>query len=92
MTGDGAGHPLEVTPMIETTVLLTEDAMARELAAALARHELPEKFFYWFPTSVRAWIDLCSAFLPLLAAAGLETLAHYASDDARFVMALTRAV
>jgi uncharacterized SAM-dependent methyltransferase len=57
---DGAGHPLEVTPMIETTVLLTEDAMARELAAALARHELPEKFFYWFPTSVRAWIDLCS--------------------------------
>lgn len=46
--------------MIETTVLLTEDAMAREFAAALARHELPEKFFYWFPTSVRAWIDLCS--------------------------------
>ncbi len=34
--------------------------MAHEFLAALNRHELPEKFFYWFPTSVRAWLNLCS--------------------------------
>ncbi|MEZ5420608.1 MAG: L-histidine N(alpha)-methyltransferase [Vicinamibacterales bacterium] len=43
-----------------TTALVTEDALAREFSAALDRCELPEKFFYWFPTSVRAWINLCS--------------------------------
>lgn len=46
--------------MIDIAVLLTEDRLTQEFAAALARHELPEKFFYWFPTSVRAWIALCS--------------------------------
>ncbi|MGD9904903.1 MAG: L-histidine N(alpha)-methyltransferase [Vicinamibacterales bacterium] len=46
--------------MLDVGVLLTEDQLAGEFAAALARHELPEKFFYWFPTSVRAWLDLCS--------------------------------
>ncbi len=34
--------------------------MAHEFLAALNRHDLPEKFFYWFPTSVRAWLNLCS--------------------------------
>jgi len=34
--------------------------MAQEFLEALARHSLPEKFFYWFPTSVRAWLNLCS--------------------------------
>jgi len=33
--------------------------MAREFLAALHHHSLPEKFFYWFPTSVRAWLNLC---------------------------------
>lgn len=48
------------TPTLTTTVLLTEDRLAREFLAALERRELPEKYFYWFPTSVRAWLDLCS--------------------------------
>jgi len=34
--------------------------MAQEFLEALDRHSLPEKFFYWFPTSVRAWLNLCS--------------------------------
>lgn len=46
--------------MLDVSVLLTEDDLARDFVAALQRHELPEKFFYWFPTSVRAWIDLCT--------------------------------
>ena len=46
--------------MIKINVLLSEDQIAQEFLAVLARHELPEKFFYWFPLSVRAWINLCS--------------------------------
>ncbi len=45
--------------MLTTTVLLTEDRLARDFLAALERRELPEKYFYWFPTSVRAWLNLC---------------------------------
>jgi uncharacterized SAM-dependent methyltransferase len=46
--------------MIQIDVLLSEDQIAQEFMTALARHELSEKFFYWFPLSVRAWLDLCS--------------------------------
>jgi uncharacterized SAM-dependent methyltransferase len=46
--------------MLTTRILLTENQLAREFTDALVRHELPEKFFYWFPTSVRAWLSLCS--------------------------------
>ena len=45
--------------MIQIDVLLSEDQIAQEFLDALARHELPEKFFYWFPLSIRAWINLC---------------------------------
>lgn len=48
------------TPSLTTTVLLTEDRLARDFLAAVERRELPEKYFYWFPTSVRAWLNLCS--------------------------------
>lgn len=54
------GPPGQTPGMLTTSVLLTEDRLAREFASALDRHEIPEKFFYWFPTSVRAWLDLCS--------------------------------
>src|SRR5712691_3842314 len=40
--------------------LLTEKELADEFVAAFASRLLPEKFFYWFPLSVRAWLDLCS--------------------------------
>jgi uncharacterized SAM-dependent methyltransferase len=40
--------------------LLTERDLAEEFVSAFAARLLPEKFFYWFPLSVRAWLDLCS--------------------------------
>jgi uncharacterized SAM-dependent methyltransferase len=40
--------------------LLTERDLADEFVSAFAARLLPEKFFYWFPLSVRAWLDLCS--------------------------------
>jgi len=46
--------------MIRIDVLLSEDHMAQSFMASLARGELDEKFFYWFPLSVRAWLNLCS--------------------------------
>ena len=46
--------------MTSITVLLTETALAYEFVASFRNRRLPEKFFYWFPLSVRAWLDLCS--------------------------------
>ncbi len=46
--------------MITTKALLTEAELAEGFLAAFAARSLPEKFFYWFPLSVRAWLDLCS--------------------------------
>jgi len=45
--------------MLELDVLATESAMAEEFLAGVERRYLPEKFFYWFPLSVKAWLDLC---------------------------------
>ena len=39
-------------------VLLREDQIAHQLQQALARRFLDEKFFYWLPTSVQAWVEL----------------------------------
>lgn len=39
-------------------VLLTEAEIADEFAEAMEARDLPEKFFYWTPASVRAWKDL----------------------------------
>jgi len=46
--------------VIVTHTLLTETALADEFVAAFRARRLPEKFFYWFPLSVRAWLALCS--------------------------------
>ncbi len=45
--------------MLEVDVLLTEEKLTEEFLSALEQRYLPEKFFYWFPLSVRAWLDLC---------------------------------
>ena len=45
--------------MIQVDILLSEDQIAQEFMGAIGRHDLPEKFFYWFPLSIRAWINLC---------------------------------
>lgn len=50
--------------MLHIDVLLTENELAEELAAALEQRFIPEKFFYWFPLSVRAWLDLCREAQP----------------------------
>lgn len=36
-------------------VVLTETEIAEEYAEAIEARDLPEKFFYWLPHSVRAW-------------------------------------
>jgi uncharacterized SAM-dependent methyltransferase len=52
-------------PMAKTSfsvqVLLREDEIAAGFAAAFARRFLDEKFFYWLPASVSAWVELMSA-------------------------------
>lgn len=39
-------------------VLLREEQIASQLQEALARRFLDEKFFYWLPPSVQAWVEL----------------------------------
>src|SRR6266498_1632563 len=46
--------------MISIQVLLTETAIADAFVASFETRRLDEKFFYWFPLSVRAWLALCS--------------------------------
>jgi Histidine-specific methyltransferase, SAM-dependent len=42
-------------------VLLTEAEIADEFAEAMEARDLPEKFFYWTPLSVRAWREIAAA-------------------------------
>jgi hypothetical protein len=46
--------------VIQIDILLSEDQITQEFMDALKRLDLPEKFFYWFPLSIKAWINLCS--------------------------------
>lgn len=41
-------------------ILLREEEIARQFAAALEQRHLDEQFFYWLPLSVQAWVNLCS--------------------------------
>src|SRR6266567_4483505 len=50
--------------MVHVEVLLTEKELAEQFLAALRNRYLPEKFFYWFPLSVRAWLNLCKSVSP----------------------------
>ncbi len=50
--------------MLQVEVLLTEAKLAEEFLAALQQRYLPEKFFYWLPLSVKAWLDLCQGTQP----------------------------
>lgn len=45
--------------MLHCDVLLTEADLTRQFLSAIEDRHLPEKFFYWMPLSVRAWLDLC---------------------------------
>jgi Histidine-specific methyltransferase, SAM-dependent len=46
--------------MITIDVLLYENAIADDFVSSFRARRLSEKFFYWFPLSVRAWLALCS--------------------------------
>jgi uncharacterized SAM-dependent methyltransferase len=39
-------------------VFLTEAEIAQEFVESIEARDLPEKFFYWFPRSVHAWLEL----------------------------------
>ena len=39
-------------------VVLTESEIAQEFSEGMEARDLPEKCFYWFPTSVNAWLAL----------------------------------
>ena len=39
-------------------VFLTEAEIAQEFTESIEARDLAEKFFYWFPRSVRAWLEL----------------------------------
>jgi uncharacterized SAM-dependent methyltransferase len=44
---------------LQIEVLLTEADLADQFLAELNARRIPEKFFYWFPLSVKAWLALC---------------------------------
>lgn len=44
---------------LQLDILLTESVIAARFFQSLGQRILPELFFYWFPLSVRAWVDLC---------------------------------
>ncbi len=70
-------------PMLHIDVLLTENELAKEFLAALKERYLPEKFFYWFPLSVRAWLDLCQGTQPYKNfSRSYQLLFQYAADIA----------
>lgn len=50
--------------VLRIDVLLTENELAGQFLASLEQRYLAEKFFYWFPLSVKAWLDLCSGAQP----------------------------
>lgn len=73
--------------MIPIQVLLTETAIADEFVASFQTRRLEEKFFYWFPLSVRAWLALCSdgAYRNFVRSRSL--IARSAADVARYTPA-----
>jgi|SRR3954468_11376825 uncharacterized SAM-dependent methyltransferase len=44
---------------LKITALLREREILDRVQSAFRRRELPEEVFYWFPSSVRAWVELC---------------------------------
>jgi uncharacterized SAM-dependent methyltransferase len=51
---------VETFSMIPVQVLLTENELAEQFVSSFQTRRLAEKFFYWFPLSVRAWLALCA--------------------------------
>jgi uncharacterized SAM-dependent methyltransferase len=66
-----------------TIVLLREHAIAEQLRTAFQERYLPEHLFYWLPSSVQAWVDLCRSTEYKNASRALEVLILAAPDLAR---------
>jgi uncharacterized SAM-dependent methyltransferase len=73
--------------MIRIDTLLTEQALADAFATAFRGRRLDEKFFYWFPLSVRAWLALCSDGAYRNYVRSRSLIARAAPDLARAVVA-----
>src|SRR5579872_1873563 len=57
-----------------TLVLLREQEIANQLRKAFEQQYLPEQLFYWLPSSVQAWVDLCRSVEYKNASRALEVL------------------
>ena len=55
-------------------VLLREQEIANQLSKAFQQRYLPEHLFYWLPSSVQAWVDLCRSTEYKNASRALEVL------------------
>ena len=71
--------------MIAIHALLTETDLADEFVAAFRARRFAEKFFYWFPLSVRAWLALCSDGAYRNYVRSRSLIAQSADDLARLV-------
>ena len=45
---------------MKVEVVLTEADIAHEFVEAMEARDVPEKFFFWFPSSAEEWGSLCS--------------------------------
>lgn len=68
-------------------VLLREEEIAAQLSAAFRDRYLPEHFFYWLPSSVRAWVELCRSTEYRNANRAIELLRTAVPDFTRRIVA-----
>lgn len=71
--------------VIQIQSLLTEHDLAEEFVASFQARRVAEKFFYWFPLSVRAWLALCSDGAYRNYVRSRSLIAQSADDLARYV-------
>lgn len=64
-------------------VLLREQEIAEQLRTAFQQRYLPEHLFYWLPSSVQAWVELCRSREYKNASRALEVLTLAAPDLTR---------
>src|SRR5881392_3034976 len=71
--------------MIAIHSLVTENDLADEFVAAFRARRFAEKFFHWFPLSVRAWLALCSDGAYRNYVRSRSLIAQSADELARFI-------
>jgi uncharacterized SAM-dependent methyltransferase len=67
-----SAHPAKLP--FKTIVLLREQQIAAQFLTAFQQRYLPEHLFYWLPSSVQAWVDLCRSSEYKNASRALEVL------------------